>query len=82
MTIGYSRGAQRVVCAFRGPWFFSTVIGQFKCVESDVGGDIILNWYICAHGTHKYYYTCANTNFACDGRIPFNRGCKMTAIKN
>ena len=78
----YSRGAQRVVCAFRGTLCFSTVIGQFNYVETDVGGDIILKCSVFAHGARKYYYTCANTNFAYDGRIPFNRGCKMTAIKN
>ena len=35
-----SRGAQKVLCAFRAALSFSTVIGQFKYVEKDVLGVI------------------------------------------
>ena len=54
----YSRGAQKVVCAFRGTESFSTVIGQFKGVEEDLLGYKIRNRGICALRTCKV--ACVN----------------------
>ena len=70
------------MCVFRGPESFSTVIGQFKYVESDVGGVIIPKWCVCA--LHVLGNRClhADTNFARECRRPFNMGFKMTAIIN
>ena len=70
------------MCAFRGSLCFSTVIGQFKYVESDVGGVKILKWCICVQRALGNRWSCANTNFAHEGRRPFNMGFKMIAIIN
>ena len=49
----YSRGAQKVLCAFRGTESFSTVTGQFKSLEKYLLGYKIRNLALCALRTCK-----------------------------
>ena len=51
MYLLFSRGAQRLVCAYRPGEFLSVVYGQFEDAEHDGGCDFFLNrgmWPVCA----------------------------------